>query len=197
MFRAFYSTDVDLSLDFVARKAYYSFMNIFILDTDITRCAEYHVDKHVVKMPLEAAQLLCSVYWIDFACGYVPQKITPEQHLACKMAHTEDYYKLSHYNHPCAVWARTSLDNFEWLHCYAHALNDEYGYRYGGKSHKSLEVVNRLPTPNLPRIGLTPFVQAMPDDYKSDNAVDAYRAYYIGDKSHLAAWKHRGKPDWY
>ena len=37
-------------------------MNIFILDYDVKKCAQYHVDKHVVKMILETAQLLCGVH---------------------------------------------------------------------------------------------------------------------------------------
>lgn len=36
-------------------------MNIFYLDSDITQCARFHCDKHVVKMILESAQILCSV----------------------------------------------------------------------------------------------------------------------------------------
>ena len=31
-------------------------MNIFVLDTDPVQAAQYLVDKHVVKMPLETAQ---------------------------------------------------------------------------------------------------------------------------------------------
>ena len=37
-------------------------MNIFILDEDPKKCAQYHNDKHVVKMILETAQLLCGVH---------------------------------------------------------------------------------------------------------------------------------------
>ena len=33
-------------------------MNIFYLDADPVKCAQAHVDKHVVKMILEYAQLL-------------------------------------------------------------------------------------------------------------------------------------------
>ena len=36
-------------------------MNIFVLDWDVRKCAQYHNDKHVVKMILETAQLLCGV----------------------------------------------------------------------------------------------------------------------------------------
>ena len=37
-------------------------MNIFFLDWDIDKCAKDHCDKHVVKMILETAQLLCSTH---------------------------------------------------------------------------------------------------------------------------------------
>ena len=39
-------------------------MNIFFLDENPTLSAQYHVDKHVVKMILETAQLLCSVHHV-------------------------------------------------------------------------------------------------------------------------------------
>ena len=45
-------------------------MNIFILDNDINKCAENHVDKHIVKMRLESAQMLCTVHWIEEFIGY-------------------------------------------------------------------------------------------------------------------------------
>ena len=37
-------------------------MNIFYLDEDVQKCAEYHVDRHVVKMILEYAQLLSTAH---------------------------------------------------------------------------------------------------------------------------------------
>ena len=49
-------------------------MNIFILDEDLDKCAEYHVDKHIVKMPLEAGQMLCTVHWTHKYAGYVPNR---------------------------------------------------------------------------------------------------------------------------
>ena len=92
------------------------------------------------------------------------------------------------YNHPCTIWTRSSLDNFEWVHCYANALNDEYHYRYG-KLHKSVEqVINKLPDPkNMPRNGLTPFLMAMPDELKDEsNVIESYRLYYHTDKATFA-----------
>jgi hypothetical protein len=46
--------------------------------------------------------------------------------------------------------------------------------------------------------GLTPFAQAMPDEYKHEDAVIAYRQYYQSpEKRRLASWKKRPKPEWF
>ena len=177
-------------------------MNIFILDEDIDKCAEYHVDKHVVKMILESAQLLCTAHWIDKYIGYTPRKLTPKEWTIVRDHKTVEPrpfpYLPTMYNHPCSVWVRSSLDNYEYLFTLALALNDEYGYRYGGRSHKSVhEVILKLPDIALPRNGLTPFAQAMPEDLKGDIAVEAYRRYYCRDKATFASWKRRNQPEWW
>ena len=94
--------------------------------------------------------------------------------------------------------ARTTLDNYEWLVCYAIALNEEYRYRYG-KDHKSVcNVILKLPEPvSLPRNKLTPFAQAMPDELKGSDGVTAYRRFYHKDKATFASWKYRDKPSWW
>ena len=114
-------------------------MNIFILDEDLDTNAEYHVDKHIVKMPLEAAQMLCTVHWINKYVGYVPRKLTSDEWALVSKQKTNiprDFpYLPTMYNHPCTIWARSSMDNYEWLYTYALALGEEYTYRYG-KVHK-------------------------------------------------------------
>jgi len=112
-------------------------MNLFYLDEDLDKCAEYHVDKHIVKMPLEAAQLLCTAVWIDHLLGFVPRALNAEErevlnkskaeikHLPMEERPLTPYLPMM-YNHPCTIWTRSSLDNFEWVHCYANALIDEY-----------------------------------------------------------------------
>jgi hypothetical protein len=101
------------------------------------------------------------------------------------------------YNHPCTIWARSSIDNYEWLYCYALALNEEYRFRYG-RSHKSVhDVILKLPFYDIPRNGLTPFAQAMPDELKGSDAIEAYRKFYHKDKATFAEWKFRGKPQWW
>lgn len=148
-------------------------MNIFVLDNDPFKAAEYQCDKHVVKMVLETAQLLCS-------------------------AHETAPYKRTHYNHPCAIWTRSSLANYMWLCEHGLGLAREYAFRYN-KVHKSTEVIEwaRLNMPNILNLGLLPFAQAMPDKYKNPDAVTAYRNYYMNEKARLATWKYSNAPAWY
>ena len=155
-------------------------MNIFFLDENPTMSARYHVDKHVVKMILETAQLLCSVHHVtDQVTNQVP-------------------YKLSHKNHPCAIWARESLSNYLYLCELGLELGKEYTYRYG-KRHKSIDVINWciINKPNIPDIGFTTPAMAMPDEFKTDSVVESYRNYYMGAKISLASWKNREKPFWF
>lgn len=181
-------------------------MNLFILDDDLDRNAEYHVDDHVGKMQLEAAQLMATALWIDREFGYVPHRLSSDQLLHLRAVTKAEppieqrtflRYLPTHPNHPCAVWVRTSLDNWIWTHCYVNALNSESIWR-GNKPHASCAEVNKLPLPkNIPCDGLTSHALAMPEEYKRENAVDAYRAYYNGEKTHLARWKRRGIPSWW
>ena len=150
-------------------------MNIFYLDQDLKKCAAYHCDKHVVKMILEYAQLLSS---------------------ACRMADLDVGYKLTHKNHPCAIWTRTSEQNYLWLVELAHYVNEEYKYRYGHTSnHKSFDVICELPVPKLPKSGWTEPPRCMPDEFKVDSVVQSYRNYYKGAKAAIATYKNRNVPE--
>ena len=152
-------------------------MNIFILDSDIETCAKYHVDKHVVKMILESAQLLST---------------------AVRVSGIDAGYRATHVNHPCSIWTRQSLSNWLWLKDFTDKLNSEYMYRYGkNNAHKSHDIAMDLPNPNIPDIGLTSFALAMPDEFKGDDAVKSYRDYYINHKRHIAVWSKRSIPEWW
>ena len=153
-------------------------MNIFVLDKDPKTCAVYHNDKHVVKMILETAQLLCGVHWVNG--GEAP-------------------YKLSHKNHPSAIWARECVENYIWLCDLGLELCNEYTYRYG-KRHKSQDIIEwcLLNVPNIPEKGdITPFALAMPDECKVGDAVASYRVYYMVEKRGFAVWKNRETPEWF
>ena len=146
--------------------------------------------------------MLCTNHWVDKYLGFVPRKLDKKELAVIreqKKNEPRDFpYLPTMENHPCTIWARTSLSNYEWLFCYALALDEEYGYRYG-KSHKSVhEVILRLPEIiHLRRDRLTPFAQAMPDGLKGEDAVEAYRRFYHKDKATFASWKYRDKPPWW
>ena len=96
-------------------------MNLFYLDEDLDKCAEYHVDKHIVKMPLEVAQIMCTTIWIDVHLGFIPRALNKEErdklnalkkeikHLPPEERPLTPYLPMM-YNHPCTIWARSSLE---------------------------------------------------------------------------------------
>lgn len=153
-------------------------MNIFYLDSNLTLNAQYMVDKHIVKMPLESAQLLTSALYFTGQGNESP-------------------YKLTHKNHPCSVWCRQSLSNWLFLKKLALEICYEYNYRYG-KIHKCQGVIESLPIPNLKDKGLTKLPNCMDKEYIICNdTIINYRNYYVNGKSHLAKWTKRDKPFWY
>lgn len=158
-------------------------MNIFFLDWDVEKNAQYHCDKHVVKMVLETAQLLCGVHHMTV------------HDTAHDTAHVP--YKLSHKNHPCSIWARDSMSNYLYLCEIGLALCEEYTYRYG-KRHKSQEVIEwcLMNKPQIQDIGFTTPPKAMPDEYKTEDVIESYRKYYLGAKKTFLTWKERKVPEW-
>lgn len=152
-------------------------MNIFYLDRDHATNASYYVDRHIVKMITEHAQLLST---------------------AVREFGIDAGYKTTHKNHPSAIWARESLDNWCWLRDLTEAMNAEYRFRYGRDyNHKSYDKIMELPVPPIPSIGITKFRLAMPDDVKVEDPIESYRNYYVKYKSHIAQWKKRQTPEWY
>ena len=153
-------------------------LNIFLLDHDIERCAQYHCDQHVVKMILESVQILCTALH--------------------KKGH-DTPYKPTHGKHPCVLWVEQSFDNFLWLKELTLSLNDEYRYRFAKPvNHRSIEVLHSISAHRYARRGLTPFAQAMPAEYKvPGDPVAAYRRFYLAEKRHFARWTRREKPAWF
>ncbi len=152
-------------------------MNIFVLDKNPKQAAEWHVDKHIVKMPLETAQMLCTIL---------------------NQLDVKTPYKSTHIKHPCTIWAGESMDNFIWLCELGLELSKEYTYRYD-KIHKCESIIKECLTYacKVPNVGNTKFIQAMPEEIKQENPIDGYRNYYIKCKYHIASWKKRSTPYWW
>jgi hypothetical protein len=118
-------------------------------------------------MILESAQLLCTAHVVsDGDKADVP-------------------YKVTHKNHPSAIWARESVSNYVWLYDHMIALGEEYTRRYGKKHLTILKcsgVLSKAPQ-NVTKVDLTPMPQCMPDQYKVEgNSVEAYWNYYEAEK---------------
>ena len=157
-------------------------MNLFILSLIHAECAQFMIDKHIHKILLEAVQMLCT------AVRLLNEDVHP-----C-------IYKVAHKNHPVSIWCRTSRENFIWTLDLIDALHEEWRFRQSHtKTHKSYVIAQYLRTiiPTFPEQGLTPFALAMPDQYKQDDPIESYRAYYRGDKAHMASWKKRSRPEWF
>jgi hypothetical protein len=154
-------------------------MNRFILDLDPIVSAHYHCDKHVVKMILEEAQMLSTVH----------QKYD---------SNIEGLYKPTHKHHPCTLWAGDSRENYFYAWTMLTALCAEYKYRYG-KVHATSRLIEPLAIPpsDIDSKGLTPFPQAMPEQYRCDDPVEAYRTYYREAKASIAKWSVRETPEWF
>jgi len=171
-------------------------MNIFYLDEDPGQCAEWMVDRHVVKMILESAQLLSTAHRMLDGESYqdvskIGRKVTRYHHPR------EELYQATHINHPSCKWARESLENYQWLAKHFAHLMDEYFVRFG-KHHACGKMHYLYRTPlNIPNAKLTKMPSAMADEYIiSDDPIINYRNYYKYGKAHLHKYTNREPPFW-
>ena len=154
-------------------------MNIFYLDKCPYKAAELQYNKHVVKMILESAQMLCTAH---HCYGDKWQKENVP-------------YKQAHLNHPSTVWARRSKATYMWLFKHMMGLGYEYWLRYG-KQHLSISKCSMFLSKPPVHIQGEEFVQppqAMPDEYKDPCSIQAYWNYYIGEK-HIVVNYNKEKP---
>lgn len=145
-------------------------MNIFYLSSDPKEAAILQYNKHVVKMILETAQLLCTAHHVlgeenNYNTEYVP-------------------YKTTHKNHPSAIWVRSNDKAYRWAYQHMLELGEEYTKRYN-KVHltitKCKDILKSLPK-NIPSTKWEDPPQCMPEEYKHDSSIKAYWNYYIGEK---------------
>ncbi len=204
-------------------------MNIFALHPNPNKAARWHADKHVVKMILESVQMLYSAHWMvafpfllkhrsvikisqiqktlplppslrsaPFA-GNGKLKLSDRDTIEVKPHRA---YRPVHLHHPCTIWVRESLANYQWLCRLAIALGRENQHRWPASlPHKCEEHARWLLAhpPALPNIPLTPFAVAMPDCYKKHDPIVSYRAFYSGSKTDRGITKNytnRHKPHW-
>lgn len=180
-------------------------MNIFYLDKDPVKAAEYSCDKHVVKMILESAQMLCTAHRVLDGEIVITKSVTGRKKTIYKHPNSNMdaiLYGAGWLKHPSCKWVLESTYNYFWLYNHMMALGDEYTKRYG-KVHLTITKLGDLlksPPKNSPvnKIGSDP-IPAMPDECKvPGNVVESYRKYYVMKKSKFATWRSPATiPMWY
>ena len=176
-------------------------MNIFYIDHDPMQAAEWMVDKHVVKMILESAQLLSTAHRVLDGEEYEGKSQSGRKARRWRLPDQRDVvlYSATHINHPSAVWCRQSVENYIWLVDHLYALMQEYTYRYD-KQHKcygELSYLLQSPPHKLKEWDWTPMPSCMVDEYiVSNDPIENYRNYYRLGKTNLHKWTKRQPPEW-
>lgn len=175
-------------------------MNIFYLHNNPKTCAQHHVDKHVVKMILEYAQLMSTAHRLLDGTMSVGTSASGRKKTSYVLPDSRDslLYSATHSNHPSAKWTRHCEQNYRWLFNLWCELLEEYTYRYG-KQHASSRLMSALSKPpkNIDMdTQFSPPWRAMPDEFKVDDTMESYRNYYRGAKMNMFKWKNRPQPDW-
>lgn len=181
-------------------------MNIFILNSDPVVAAQEQCDKHVVKMIVESGQMLSTAHrMLDGTVERRPSKSgkTTVNYWKLPDEREDIMYKAVHFNHPCSVWTRESIENYKWHYDHFIALCDEYTYRYGKVHSTDTKLRNpliQIPN-NMPSVDITPFKLAMqsnPECIALNDPIEAYRAFYqTKQKRFKMEWSQRPIPAWF
>ena len=201
-------------------------MNIFYLDRNPKQAAEWMIDKHIVKMPTESAQMLSTAHrYLDGEpknfeftdeSGKTKSKkmlLLPDETLTVKevkfdgltklrpgYVHPRGFalYAVAHLNHPSTKWSTSGRLQYMWHLELTKAMLIEYTRRYG-KRHGVETIMDLLSVApnNISDIEWTEPTLAMPDEYKSNDHIQAYRNFYVGEKYSFASWKNTQTPNWF
>ncbi len=158
-------------------------MNIFFLDNKPEVAAQMMHDKHVVKMILESAQMLCTAYHELGYTGDIP-------------------YRKAYVNHPATIWTRTASANFDWLIQHSLELCKIYT-NWRNRIHNTEQVIkwcnsnkHNLSIFTNPVDCITQRPKCMPDQYKTKTVIDSYLLYYISEKVKAnSTWTDRPRPE--
>ena len=162
-------------------------MNRFIINHSPDLIARDLCDKHVVKMPLEEAQMLCTTVRLH----------------APEFAEEAGLYRVVHQKHPCTLWAGRTRDNYMYSLLMFKHMSDEYTHRYG-KVHASMrhyatlkEAAKYVPEG---RTTFHPECFSEHTDLKTGEKwpIESYRKFYM-TKQHKfkMVWTKRPVPDWF
>lgn len=177
-------------------------MNIFYVNSDPEVAARSMVDRHVVKMILETAQLLSTAHRVIDGEEYVGQTQTGRKAKRWRLSGNVDaiMYAATHINHPSAVWVRENSANYDWLYDHLLALGREYTHRYG-RTHLTIDKLKDILKDAPENIEQSNVMTKMPSCMDNQYIVSVdpiinYRNYYNYGKTDLLRWSNRPPPQW-
>jgi hypothetical protein len=186
-------------------------MNIFFLNNDPKTAAQEHCDKHVVKMIVEAAQMLSTAHRMLDGFLIKEPRTNPKTgkvRMVKVWKHIEplldkELYQVTHPSHPSNLWTRQTRENYKWHYELFCALCDEYTYRYG-KIHatdtKLRTILGQFPA-KLQDGPLTPFplaMQSQPQCIDLNDPIGSYRKFYHTKQDRFRMrWTKREVPSWF
>ena len=162
-------------------------MNRFLINYSPELCARDLCDKHVVKMPLEEAQMLCTTVRLH----------------APEYAEFAGLYRAVHQKHPCTIWAGQTRANYLYSLDMFREMCREYTHRYG-KVHASWRLYDALidAAQCVPDGDITPHPECFSEhtDLKSGRPwpIQSYRKFYMTKQRRFKmVWTKRDVPDWF
>jgi hypothetical protein len=177
-------------------------MNIFYVNSDPEVAARSMVDRHVVKMILETAQLLSTAHRVIDGEEYVGQSQSGRKAKRWRLSGNVDaiMYAATHINHPSAVWVRENSANYNWLYDHLLALGREYTHRYG-RTHLTIDKLKDILKDAPENIEQSNVMTKMPSCMDKQYIVSLdpiinYRNYYNYGKTDLLRWSNRPPPQW-
>jgi hypothetical protein len=185
-------------------------MNVYVLDEDPKKAAEYHCDIHAKSEILTCVQMLSSVHWLALLieepeenCNFITKR-SAQNYLENKyhVGHPRrPPYKMTHLEIPIIKWIASNKKNYLWVVELLKNLDIEFQKRYK-KKHKSALHINWLEK-NIPSCceeddEPIKFLNNVPEDFILDNVVESYRNYYKKGKTKIAVWdRSENKPYWF
>jgi hypothetical protein len=163
-------------------------VNFFYLDTDPKKCAKYYCNKHIIKIPIEIAQILSKLHH-ELKTGIDYDKIYKNS-IVVKGS-------IGPY-----LWIKESYDNYVWASKLGLELINEYKLRYNKNDHKTEIILQFLADnpPNIPKIGITKFKGTNKYDmfqFISDDPIICARFNYAEMKCINDKWTKEGPPKWF
>lgn len=162
-------------------------MNRFLISYTPEWIARELCDKHIVKMPLEEAQMLSTAVW---------------EH-APEYAEKHDLYKPVHQKHPCTIWAAKTRANYNYGLALFDYMQAEYRYRYGkvgawNRHYFALQDAAQY----IPEGDITPHPECFSEhtDLKTGEnwPIKSYRKFYMTKQRRFSMkWTNRPVPSWF